>query len=217
MADYDPNDMRDLDVPEKAVEDLKEQDRKLANYHAGKFQPNRPGGKPPHRLNDDRKQIARATTGFQMQPWSGKSDRQILLDAGYSEKAANMPLLKKSITNSPHFTREMAKRGIGPTKVASIVSDGLDAEVPLIRRGKPVVDENGDHIMVKDHPTRLKYLEMVAKVQGAGHESVPQKGDQVNPVLLVAVQRIQNMTIEQKEQVANGDLSFMQTDPEGGE
>ena len=205
MADLD--ELKQLGVPDRNVEDLKEQDRKMSNAWQGRPQTD----KQRMKIHNDKVE-RRAAKMFALQPFSKMTDEQCLEKAGYTTaQLAKSKRLVKSLSNSEAYVKELARYGIGPRMIASLIADGIDLKVPLrTKYNEIVVDDDGQPVLVADHTVRLAYIDRFIRMAGAEHESVKQDGPQVSGVFIALMQSLDKMTPEERARAASGDFGVFE-------
>lgn len=209
--EFEVDNLQDLGVPQKQIEDLRDEDRAIRAKHEVVFGSRNSAHPNLYRYDQDLQK--RAAEGLAVRPVTGKTIRDVLLEAGYTQAQANNPLLARSISNSRHFSAALAKLGIGPDATAQLLADGLMPTKPLIKGGKVVTDAEGQPVMVVDHEVRLKYLEMANKINGAYHETERKDPSPVSPVLIALVERVMQMDPDRQERLANNDFSVFDDTP----
>ncbi len=201
------DDLDDLGLNEGDIIRLREEDRRIHNKMIGVS--NRSSNGASNR-NKDRARRNRAAKALAIQPLTNKSTKEIMLEAGYMPAQANNPCIVKSITNSSQFATALARYTIGPNKIADIVADGINAEMPVLtRKGEIVTGDDGRPVMVPDYRTRRGFVDIALKVAGGYHES-EKKGIEINPEILAIVTRIEDMPIDDAMRVASGDMSALE-------
>lgn len=94
-----------------------------------------------------------------------KTVGQAMIEAGYSpETATSHP---ERITSSDEFHLAMREAGIDFKKMATVLSDGLNATKAVVM-GKESTESFVD--VQPDHPTRHKYLETSLRLAGLGQK-----------------------------------------------
>lgn len=102
---------------------------------------------------------------------NGGNVSKAMRDAGYSEATAKTP---QKLTESKAFTDAMIEAGITDNKLATVLSEGLEAtKVISAVVGKNADEKTMDFIDVPDHPTRHKFLETALKIKGVGKDDTP--------------------------------------------
>ena len=141
---------------------------------------------------------------------------ECLKRVGFSN-SKDSSLVAKSATNSQAFVRHLATFGVGPQLIAFLISEGLDAKIPIIRKGQVVINPKTNEPLVQiDHQVRLAYIDRAMKMLAAEHRGSEDTGPKLSPIFYTLIQKFDSMPVERKQRFAvDGDFTVLMEDIDG--